>query len=383
MGIAMESTRRRKEAEARKREEMARRNAQVEAREAAERQRLAALVAARQEAARRLEEFEAVRQVIEQRRQAALAARGKAEQYQETMIAAQEMAEQTHKALGVVAAAVAAAAARASLRDAQRRYRERNLGLQEPSEPELVSTQENTSSKNLWEKAKRWIQDRVEPTILHPPSWLGISYHAGSSSFSLRDYASNEFVSYQPQATNLLEQVTYQRVALQADMNFKITSNPSASLDINFANGRITFRGRPDANGVRVNYFIQPGSLSFGTISSRPLQSAMVPESWQAGSNVSVTTYDFDLFGKNWCSFKASQMNGTKLYSNWNIDEGNYQLAETERLGGSMQVHRYPRFVAFAGGAALVYKAGAIILPIAGSALEYLGGIFRNPAWQH
>jgi len=139
MGIAMEATRRRKEAEARAREEMERRNAQAEAREAAERQRLAALMAARQEAARRLEEFEAVRQAMEERRQEALAAREKAEQYQETMAAAQEMAEQTHKALGVVAAAVAAATAKASLSEAQRRYRERNLGLQEPTPVELTS----------------------------------------------------------------------------------------------------------------------------------------------------------------------------------------------------------------------------------------------------
>jgi hypothetical protein len=330
-----------------------------------------------------LEEFEAVRQAMEERRQEALAARDKAEQYQETMIAAQEMAEQTHKALGVVAAAVAAAASRASLRDAQRRYRERNLGLQEPAEPELASSQEDTSSKNLLEKAKRWIQERVDAIVRNPPSILGISYQAGASDFSLGRFASDEFITYQPQARNLLEHVTYQEITLQADKKVKVTSNPSAPLNFNFANSRFTLRGKPDVNGVRVNWFIQPGSLSAGNITITPLDDHLVPHPWQEGSNVSVTTIDFDLFGKNSCTFKVSQMNGIKFHSTWSIDQADIQIAQTDLLGGNMQIHRYPRILVFAGGVALVYKAGTIIAPLAGPALERLGHILSNPVWQH
>jgi hypothetical protein len=110
--VALEATRRRKEAEALEREEMARRNAQAEAREEAERQRLAALAAARQEAELRMEEL-ADRQDAEQIRQEAMAARHEAwQQHHADVLEAARLEAERQRQAALAAAAAAAAASR-------------------------------------------------------------------------------------------------------------------------------------------------------------------------------------------------------------------------------------------------------------------------------
>lgn len=275
------------------------------------------------------------------------------------------------------AALAAAAAIEARRRKAEQRRLERNKGRLKEETTELVA-----EPQNWWERTKGWIQDQVEHIIRNPLPWLGLSYQAGTSSFSLGDYGFDEFVSYQPLASNLLEHVTYQRVALQADTNIRVTSNPSAPLNINFANGRITLRGWTDANGQRVDWFVQPGSLSFGSITSKQLQRDMVPGPWQTGRGVSVTTIDIDLFGKNWCSFKISQVQGRTLSTTLSVDQADIQYSQTDTLGGNIKVHRYPRVVAVIGGVALAYKVGAGLVALAAPALERLSELLRNPAWK-
>jgi hypothetical protein len=166
--VALEATRRRKEAEAREREEMVRRNAQAEAREEAERQRLAALAAARQKIAQRLEKYEAMRQEIARRKEEIEAARletlAEREEAKHQHMSALNSARQTM--LNAIAAATTAVTAAAEARrreKALQRRIEHNLGMQSAATQQASGQMEEDRSwwQKAWDDAKCVVQEKI------------------------------------------------------------------------------------------------------------------------------------------------------------------------------------------------------------------------------
>jgi hypothetical protein len=157
-------------------------------------------------------------------------------------------------------------------------------------------------------------------------------------------------------ARNGFETWVYQSVSIDVETTSKLTSNPSGWVDLNFSNGRITFKGTPDANGRRTNYFVQPFALSAGHISVTPLV-----ENPQV-KRVDVSTYDIDLLSlKNWASLKVSQATGTSISHLHTLPTGE-EVEESEgfQLKVTVNIHRWPRILVIAGAVIYLWEAAGV-----------------------
>jgi len=220
-----------------------------------------------------------------------------------------------------------------------------------------------------WQRALDWVQHRIEHFVWQPPPWLSISYHGQVPPFSPRSYTLDEWVTYQPLARNFLESIMYQRVSVGGSTTYKITSNPSGRLDVNFASGRITLRGTPRDDGSRVDSFVQPGSLSFGSTTLMRPETTPFGETQRA---LEVTTFDIDLLGRNWASVRVSHAQGRSVSTHSYLGQGEFENSRTELLEVHMEVHRYPRVLVAAGVGVLLYEGGIALLTALAPAIPVL-----------
>jgi hypothetical protein len=152
-------------------------------------------------------------------------------------------------------------------------------------------------------------------------------------------------------------------VTIKGETKYKVTANPSGRLNINLSNGRVTLRGSEDDYGNRKDWFLQFGSLSFGSIISRPTSPGRLPEDVDSGSQISVTTFDFDYFGSNWLSWKLSQAQGETLSTVHRVGAVDVKHTSTNLAQIDMRVFRHPRLIAIAGGLFVLGKAGIALAP--------------------
>ncbi|WKZ35273.1 MAG: hypothetical protein QY332_16795 [Anaerolineales bacterium] len=211
---------------------------------------------------------------------------------------------------------------------------------------------QSQADKPWWEKTKDWVEDKVKQFVLHPPSWLSVSFQPGKP-FSLGNSTIDEWVSYQPWARNILQSVVFQRMSIGINESLKLTSNPAGYLDINFSNGRFTLKGEERPDGSRVDYFIQPFALSFGQTISTSTDRPDI-------RGVNVSTIDMDILGKNWATIKVSQATGrvispmpVTLSTGETIATSTTTLLKTE-----VSIHRWPRLLLAAGVLIFAWEAG-------------------------
>jgi hypothetical protein len=382
--VALEQARRRREEEARIAAEMRRRNAEAEAREQAE---LAALAAAKAEAEYRLTAGQILQQATggqepssEWLAAAAVTAEATRRAWQERI----ERREQRLEEQEIAAREMAEEDARRQ-RGAEEEARRRAAALAQADRLRQIAEGRDTVQlaepppRPWWERALDWAQDGIEHFVWQPPAWLSLSYQGQVPPFSLRNYTLDEWVTYQPMASNFLESITYQRVSLRGSTTYRITSNPSGRLDVNFANGRVTFRGAPRDDGSRVDWYVQPGSLGFGRVV------LMGPETTPFGETqrvIQVTTFDIDLLGRNWASIRMSQALGRSVSTRHCLGQAEFDSSRTELLEVQMGVHRYPRILVAAGTVVIVVEAGIGLLPVLAPAIpvvERLRPVFGLP----
>jgi hypothetical protein len=199
------------------------------------------------------------------------------------------------------------------------------------------------AEKKTWaEETKIWFQEKVDTFVRQPLSWMSISYQ--TQPFDPKNLFTDEMIYPQFSARNGFETWMYQSASISIETTSKLTSNPSGWVDLNFSNGRITFKGTPDADGRRTNYFIQPFALSFGYISLTPTRNPRV-------KTVNVSTYDFDVLSlKNWASLKISHSVGTSSSDPYTLPTGEkIEKTESFALQGTVSIHRWPRILVVAG----------------------------------
>lgn len=233
-----------------------------------------------------------------------------------------------------------------------------------------------------WKRTLGWLQEGVERFVLHPPPFLSVSYDLRVPGTSLPSYALDEMITYQPLAQNALASIGVQQVSVRGDVSNRVTSNPTGRIDINFANGRITLHGDTREDGSQVNWFVQPGSLSFGSITSKPLRNFPERGVWDTGSAVSVTTVDLDLGGPNWASFKVSQGQGSTFAATEATETGSIQISQTQLAQIEMSVHRYPRVAVAIGGALVIVEVGGALIALSPAVvplLQQLRGVLVAP----
>jgi hypothetical protein len=217
--------------------------------------------------------------------------------------------------------------------------------------------------KSWWQRAGEWVQEKVNKFVMHPPSWLSVSY---SRPFSLANATMDEWVSYQPWARggDLLRSVGYQKVSVSLESTTKLTSNPSGKVDFNFSNGRLTFKGTAQ-NGIRQDWFVQPFALSVG----HAIQDL-------SRSRLEVTTVDIDLIGTNWASVKVSQALGSVATTT--SEDGKFASTTTALGKADISVHRYPRLLVIAGVLVLVFKVGIALAPVLVAAIRALQQVLQQ-----
>jgi hypothetical protein len=419
--VALDQARRRRDEEARKAAEMRRKNAEAEAREEEQRRSLAAMLAAAAASAaaqvrttagntvsgattalterwyeRRMDRLEDrwEREQAEARERAREAARQQAMRATAAATASQMVAR-----LGEDARQRAAAIARA---ERLRQIAEaRDVPAVATQQPTTTPTPPSTATPQPWAirtvgpyvtpgsiqvpwaagGGRAWWQRVIDRVILSPPTWLSLSYHL-ERRFSLGNWAIDEFVSRQPSPEGLVETLFWQEARLGTLVSERITSNPSGWVDVNFSNGRLTLRGRPNAEGVQVGFFLQPGSLSFGWTNSSPLAGQLaMSQTAQSARAVNITTVDFDIGGQDWLSFKVSEASGVAVSERHPFQDGEFQITNTTLDEVSIQTHRWPRTaVVLVGVPAAVRYAWPIVVPVVAEAgravLAHL-----NPAW--
>ena len=147
----------------------------------------------------------------------------------------------------------------------------------------------------------------------------------------------------------MLRSVGYQKVSIGLESTTKLTSNPSGKVDINFSNGRLTFKGT-EQNGIRQDWFVQLFALSFGH-ATHDLNR----------SQLNVTTVDIDLIGPNWASVKVSQASG--IVTTMTTEDGKFTSTTTTLGKVDISVHRYPRLVVGVAGLVLLFKVGVALVP--------------------
>ncbi len=205
-----------------------------------------------------------------------------------------------------------------------------------------------TQPKSLWQRAGEWVQEKVDKFVMHPPSWLSVSY--SPQEFGLGNYTAARWVSYQPLARNLWEGVAYQQVDVGLKIKPTLTTNPDGVVDVNLGDGTITFNGK---NG---NFFIQPTALSFGWGGS------LKPDNLNPNViNVNQTVIDFDLGGPNFLSLKVSHAEGSQMITKEGYVENTkvQEVGETD-LEVTVNVHRWPRVVAAVGAVYVLFQAGVL-----------------------
>ncbi|MEW6568452.1 MAG: hypothetical protein AB1449_09880 [Chloroflexota bacterium] len=414
--VALEAARRRREEEARLQEEMARRNAEAEAREKAE---LAALAAAKADAEARLAAgqilhkatrgqrpssewlagavvaAEAARRTWEERRaerkeqvlneaQARRPEAGWEDDYRrymaeserrraearEQVVGAAGQATATPMPSGATATATASATATATPRP-----------LPVPT-PTPSTTPVPDQSRRSATSGQSWWEQAIERLIMAPPPWLSLSFQL-KRDFGLGNWTMDEYVSYQPSPDGWMETLVWQQARLGVQFSERVTSNPSAPVDFDLANFRITIRGRPDENERRVDFFMQPLSWRFGWTESWPLVDPDVPlQPGQTARRVNVTTVDYDLFGRDWWSWKVSEASGAVISSRHQVGEGEFEITRSALTEGKMQIHRWTRTVAVVVTIAVTaYYLGMIVVPAVEEAARRLL-TNPNPGWE-
>ena len=228
-----------------------------------------------------------------------------------------------------------------------------------------------------WQQPIRWLNDALVDFVVHPPPILSLSFAQQAPGAAVQSYVLDEWIRYQPRAGNFLDEISYQSVSVRGDISYKITSNPAGLADVNLANGRITLSGIPRADGSRTSFYVQPLTLSFGTVTTVPVDATSFPinMAWDAGSIVSVTAVDIDIIGRNWATVKVSQGQGSSFSSISHYDGGDFQRSVTDLAQVEMTVHRWPRIevvVAAAVGAVTVGLEAAVVLAPAVPALQQL-----------
>jgi len=212
---------------------------------------------------------------------------------------------------------------------------------------------EALKEQSLLQTFKDWYQKTVDKFLRQPPPWLSVSYQ---QPFSLGNLFADEMIYPQFSARNGFETWVYQSASIEVNVSSKLTSNPSGWADFNSSNGRITFKGKPDADGRRTNYFVQPFALSAGQISVTPLV-----ENPQV-KRVDVSTYDFDVLSlKNWMSLKVSQATGLSTSTPLNLPTGEtVEKTDSIQLQATVSIHRWPRILVVAGVAIYVWEAAGV-----------------------
>jgi hypothetical protein len=381
--FTLDRLRRRQEEEAALREEMARRNAAAEAKDEADRIALAAAIAAAAATA------EAAREEAERRSKLR---REELLEMEESLNPPASEPQPAHALQPGYGEAAAWQQDMEALRqsDVYQLWRHQEAAAAFTTTVGSLAAEDNaqqaerTPAHVRWQRTLDWLRDSVNRLVLRPPSFLSVSYNLQVPGTALPSYALDEWITYQPSAQNLLASITYQQVSARGDISYKVTSNPTGRIDFNFANGRITFHGNTRDDGTRVDWFVQPGSLSYGSITSVPLDEteARALEVWDTGRNISVTAVDVDLGGPNWASLKVSHGQGSSFAAKEEVEIGDFERSMTQLAQIEMSVHRYPRIVVGVVAGVVIVKIGVALVALApaiGPVLQGLGGAFGFP----
>jgi hypothetical protein len=237
-----------------------------------------------------------------------------------------------------------------SLQDWRAGERTANAGEKSPM-PASTPTSDTKKPKSFWQRAGEWIEDKVNRFVIHPPSWLSVSYSLGP--FSLGNYTATHWVSYQPLARNLWETVGYQHVQVELQTKNTLTTNPKGAVDIDFSDGTITF------NGKNTSVFIQPGALSFGWGSSIYQGTTQDGTIYHA---INKNVVDIDVFGKNMLSFKVSHMTGTEASRIAQVDGTDVKKTLETEVDVAINVHRWPRVIVGAAAVYFAFEAGVTVV---------------------
>lgn len=215
-------------------------------------------------------------------------------------------------------------------------------------------------NKPWWEKTLSNFTSAVTDYVLHPPSFLSVSYNP-TKPFSLKNLTIAKGASYNPLARDLWQSITYQQIAVSLEVGTTLTTNPNGYLGINASNGTISLD-----RGDNTSLFLQPFSLSGGWTSSSNSEKLSGDISRKL---VNQTTIDIDLVGKNWCSFKYVTSTGTEITEAIHWQGTEIQRTSSSSLDVTMSVHRWPRIIL---GAAVAYFAWPAIV-VAGTYLAGFG----------
>jgi len=224
-----------------------------------------------------------------------------------------------------------------------------------------TSGQPSLGESPWWQRPLLWLRDGLTYLVLDPPPLFSISYGERAPGSALQSFGLDEWVTYQPRAGGFWDEIWIQSVSVRGDITYKVTSNPSGLIDINLANGRITFSTPRREGGSRSAWYIQPGSLGFGVISTTPIEGVSdlpVEGAWDSGEFVSVTAIDLDIVGRNWASFKVSHGEGTTFAANHEFDDGEIRRSRANLALVEMTVHRWPRVVVAVGMLAAAILGG-------------------------
>lgn len=229
------------------------------------------------------------------------------------------------------------------------------------------------NTKSPWVTIKDRFQEKTERFVWQPPPWLSISYQGRL--FDWKNLFTDEMIYPQFSARNGFETWVYQSLSVSIDTTSKLTSNPPGWVDLNFSNGRITFKGEQRPDGSRVDYFIQPFALSAGQISSIPMDDDSQTKT------VNVSTIDIDVLSvKNWASLKVSQSTGLSTSETYPLPTGEtIEASESIQLQTTVNIHRWPRILVVAGvlyyvwvvaGVGVALKAAVASAPLVQQAIQ-------------
>jgi len=188
-------------------------------------------------------------------------------------------------------------------------------------------------------------------------------------------------MSWQPTPVGLFQTWVWQQAKLEGIMSQKVTTNPSAPIDVNLANGRVTFRLPKTDDQTTREFFVQPGALSFGW-SELMRPSPITNEDGLVGTSrpVGVTVIDVDIGGANWLSLKVSQAGGAAVSTSHVVGEQEFRHTTTNLTDGTVTVHRWTRLVPIGIVAVLLLLPTPEDLVAGGAAaLELLRGLLTGP----
>jgi len=174
---------------------------------------------------------------------------------------------------------------------------------------------------------------------LNPPSWISISVGPSLE----RDLFSSEYVGWSPGTGGFWKCFFFEKQTLNISSSETGTRNPNGLIDVNLANGKLTFN-----LGKKLNVFVQPGSATIGGSIKHKISVD------QIDYTEDTIAYKLDWFSTSWISAHS------EIHLNVGLSNENFRVIETDTVSGNVRK----------------IKGGGPMLILAGVGVFFLGGEF-------